>query len=247
MSLPNDEPVSTDDVLKWLKANGSNAVIENKARFGIKIEQTFGVTNAALRPYARGIGKDHERALELWKTGYREARLIASYTDEKAKVTEKQARRWAAEFDSWEIVDSVADLFIEAGLSDLLIPEFAADEAEFTRRAAFSMIAVAAVHMKKRPDAEFLGYLDLIEAHATDERNFVKKAVNWALRQVGKRSLELHAPALSLAEKLGASSDKTARWIGKDALRELTNQKIITAISQKDTATKRGGGVQKRS
>ncbi len=247
MALPNDEPVNTDDVLKWLKANGSTAVIESKARFGIKTERAFGVPSALVRPYARGIGKDHERALELWKTGYREARLIASYTDEKAKVTEKQARSWAAEFDSWEIVDGVADLFIEAGLSDLLIPEFAADEAEFTRRAAFSMIAVAAVHMKKRPDAEFLGYLDLIEAHSTDERNFVKKAVNWALRQVGKRSLELHAPALALAEKLGVSSDKTARWIGKDAVRELTNQKIITMMGQKNTATTRGGGVQKRS
>ena len=246
MAMPNEEPVNTDDVLKWLKADGSNAAIESKARFGIKTEQAFGVPTALLRPYARGIGKDHERALELWKTGYREARLIASYTDEKAKVTEKQARRWAAEFDSWEIVDSIADLFIEAGHADVLIPEFAADEAEFTRRAAFSMIAVAAVHMKKRPDAEFLGYLDLIEAHSSDERNFVKKAVNWALRQIGKRSLELHAPALALAEKLSASSDKTARWIGKDAVRELTNQKIITMISQKNTATKRDGGVQRK-
>ncbi len=245
--MPNEEPVNTDDVLKWLKANGSSAVIESKARFGIKTEQAFGVPTALLRPFARGIGKDHERALELWKTGYREARLIASYTEEKVKVTEKQARRWASEFDSWEIVDGVADLVFEAGHSDLLIPEFAADEAEFTRRAAFSMIAVAAIHMKKRPDAEFLCYLDLIETHSTDERNFVKKAVNRALRQVGKRSLELHAPALALAEKLSASSDKTARWIGKDAVRELSNQKIKTIVDQKNVATKRDGGVQRKS
>ena len=136
-------------------------------------------------------------------------------------------------FDSWEIVDHGADLFCDAGLAVELVPVFAADEREFVRRTGFAMMAWAAVHLKKEPDATYLGWLPLIERHAGDGRNFVKKAVNWALRQIGKRSLSLHAPALELAERLAASSDKTARWIGKDAVKELTDAKTLERLAKK--------------
>ena len=139
----------------------------------------------------------------------------------------------AAEFDSWEIVDHAADLFVDAGHLDELVPEFAADEREFVRRTAFAMIAWGSVHLKKRPDADLIALLPLIEQHSGDPRNFVRKAVNWALRQIGKRSLVCHAPALALAETLAASQDKTARWIGKDAVKELTADKTLERLTSK--------------
>ena len=137
------------------------------------------------------------------------------------------------EFNSWEIVDHSADLFCDAGLTSELIPEFAADEREFVRRTAFAMIASSSVHLKKMPDAHILHYLPMIEAYAFDERNFVKKAVNWALRNIGKRSLECHGPTLALANKLAASEDRTARWIGRDAVRELTAEKTLERLARK--------------
>ncbi len=146
-------------------------------------------------------------------------------------MTAAQARNWAGDFTSWEMVDQACDLFVEAGLLDVLVPEFAADTREFVRRTAFSMLAVGAVHLKKRPDSDLLATLSLIETHATDPRNFVKKAVNWALRQIGKRSRKCHGPALELAEKLARSSDKAARWTGKDAVKELTDEKQLARLA----------------
>lgn len=204
--------------------------MEGMARFGINTDRAFGVGLSVLRPLARKIRQDHARAEALWQSGWREARLLAAFTDEPAAVTREQARRWAADFNSWEIVDGVVDLFVATPFWRELIDEFAADEREYVRRAAFSMIARAAVSLKKEPEETFLGLLPLIEAHAADPRNFVRKAVNWALRQIGKRSRTLHGPALSLAKTLAASDDRTARWIGKDAVRELEAEKTIAAI-----------------
>jgi 3-methyladenine DNA glycosylase AlkD len=221
---------TVQEVLDWLAARRSETNITGMARFGIKADKAFGVSNAELRPLARQIGRNHQRALELWQTGWREARLLASFTDEKKKVTLEQAQDWAGDFDSWEIVDGVSDLFVDAGLGSVLIPEFAADEREFVRRTAFAMIAWTSVHLKKMPDADIIALLPLIEQHASDPRNFVRKAVNWALRTIGKRNMVCHAPALALAERLAASDDKTARWNGKDAVRELTSPKTLDMI-----------------
>jgi 3-methyladenine DNA glycosylase AlkD len=230
-------PTSTaEDIVAYLTSIGTAANRAGMARFGINTTLALGVGNTDLRPVARRIKRDHRRAVELWNTGYREARLLAAFTEEPKEVTREQCRRWAAEFDSWEIVDGVSDLFVEMPFWRELIQEFAADEREFVRRTAFAMLAWAAVHLKKEPDATFASCLPLIEAHAADPRNFVKKAVNWALRQIGKRSMDLHAPALALAEKLAASSDKTARWIGKDAVRELTAEKTLQRLSGRSTA-----------
>jgi len=228
-----DSSATITDILDWLTANRSEENIVGMSRYGIETHKAYGISNAQLRPLARQISRNHTRALALWNTGWREARLLAIFTAEKKLLTLEEARRWAHDFDSWEIVDGAASLFVDAGLSDPLIAEFAEDGRTFVRRAAFALIAWSAVHQKKRPDTEIIAYLQLVEAQATDPRNFVKKAVNWALRSVGKRSLACHQPALDLALQLAESADKTARWIGKDAVRELTNEKTLERLKNK--------------
>ncbi len=228
-----DRAASADAVIAWLEARRSETNLAGMARYGIATTRAFGVPNAELRPLARAIGRNHDRALALWDTGWREARLLAAFTEEKKKVSADQARLWVADFDSWEIVDGVADLFVDAGLAEPLIDEFAADEREFVRRTAFAMICWVAVHLKKRPDAEVLSYLPLIERYASDPRNFVRKAVNWALRSIGKRNLTCHAAALALARDLSASEDRTARWIGRDAVKELTADKTLARLARR--------------
>jgi 3-methyladenine DNA glycosylase AlkD len=230
---------TVDEILAHLASLDSEENRVGMARFGIRADRAFGVPNAVLHPLAKAIGRDHERAQALWASGWREARLLASFTDEPRRVTFEQALAWANDFDSWEIVDHAADLFADAPDAAALIETFAADEREFVRRAAFAMIAWTSTHHKKAPDERFLAFLPLIERHATDNRNYVRKAVNWALRQIGKRSPALHAPALALAQKLAASADRTARWIGSDAVRELTDEKTLERIARR-TPARRG-------
>jgi 3-methyladenine DNA glycosylase AlkD len=231
--------MTLDEIINWLEDNGSPDNRTGMARFGIDTYKAFGISNANLRPLAKELGKDHERARQLWKSGWREARLLAIFTEEPKRVTAAQAWKMADDFNSWEIVDHAAGLFVEADLTEELIPYLALDEREFVRRAAFAMIAFAAVHQKKRRDADFLDYLPLIETFATDPRNFVKKAVNWALRQIGKRSQLLHRPALELATILASSTDNAAKWIGKDAQRKLTDPKTVAMIGEKKTVANR--------
>lgn len=228
MNLSPSSPA--DAVMAHLKSVGREESLAGLARFGIETETALGISNTELRRIARAIKRDHSRALALWTSGIREARLLASFTAEPKALALKTARVWAGDFNSWEIVDGVADLFVDARLEGILIPEFAADEREFVRRSAFAMIAVSAVHLKDEPDDTLLAWLALIEAHAGDERNFVKKAVNWALRQIGKRSVRCHGPALSLASTLAAGSDRTKRWIGRDAARELTSNAVLQKL-----------------
>jgi 3-methyladenine DNA glycosylase AlkD len=230
-----DEPNpawNTGEVIAYLKSLRDETNIEGMGRFGIDTETALGISNTTLRAIGRKIKRNHDRALELWASGIREARLLAAFTAEPKKITADIARSWAAEFNSWEIVDGVSDLFADAKLQEPLIAEFAADEREFVRRTAFAMIAWSAVHMKKEPDAILLNWLPLIEKHASDPRNFVRKAVNWALRQIGKRNAACHGPALELSERLVTSEDKTKRWIGKDAVKELTSAKVLAKLGQ---------------
>lgn len=212
---------SAADILAHLESLRSEHNIAGMARFGIVTGHALGISNTELRKIARLVRRNHERALALFESGIREARLLAAYTEEPHRISVAQARHYASLFHSWEMVDGWADVLASAGHGPLLIPEFAADEREFVRRMAFAMIAWSAVHLKKEPDQRFIALLPLIEEHAGDPRNFVRKAVNWALRQIGKRSSTCHAPALALAERLSTSPDKTARWIGKDAVREM--------------------------
>lgn len=221
------------EVTARLREMASDENRAGMARFGIETGTALGIGNTDLRRLARILKRNHDRALDLWRSGIREARLLAAFTDEPDKVDIAQCRLWAGDFNSWEIVDGVSDLFVETPFWRDLIEEFADDQREFVRRTAFAMLALAAVHRKKEPDATFAACLPLIEAHAADSRNFVRKAVNWALRQIGKRSAGLHAPALALARKLAASDDKTARWIGKDAVRELADAKTLDRLAAK--------------
>ncbi len=224
---------TADDIIDHFRAVASEDVRAGKARFGIATDKAFGIRHTVLNPLAKAVKVDHTRAQALWTTGFHEARILAGLTGDSKKLTVDECRRWAADFDSWDVVDGVSSLFVETPFWRELIDEFAADEREFVRRTAFAMLAWGAVHRKKEPDATFSAFLPLIERHADDARNFVKKAVNWALRQIGKRSINLHGPALALSEKLGGSNDKTARWIGKDAVRELTDPKTLERLAKK--------------
>lgn len=212
---------SAAEVLAHLQALRSEAAIAGMARFGIVTETALGISTPALRRIAKTIRRNHARAKTLFESGIREARLLAAFTEEPHLITKVEAETIIAALNSWELVDSWADTLGHTDLSAELIPACAADEREFVRRMGFTLIAWTAVHRKTLPDADILAYLPLIESHATDPRNFVRKAVNWALRQIGKRNPACHAPALTLATTLAASTDRTARWIGKDAVREL--------------------------
>ncbi|MER9422666.1 DNA alkylation repair protein [Mesorhizobium sp. M0317] len=222
---------SANEIVAHLRSVGSEDNRRGMLRYGIKTERALGISHGMQRQIAKKIKRNHERAFELWQTGIMEAQFIASVTADPKRFSAADARQWAASFDSWDIVDGVSDLFVDTDAWKELIEEFAADEREFVRRTAFAMMAWSVVHRKQEPVATFLGFLPIIEARATDSRNFVKKAVNWALRSIGKRSLEMHGAALAVAERLAQSADKTARWIGKDAVRELTNAKIIERIA----------------
>ncbi|MBX4930795.1 DNA alkylation repair protein [Rhizobium bangladeshense] len=223
---PSSDPA---ELIAHLETLRSEEAIAGMARFGIVTGRALGISNPNIRAVARLAKRDHARATQLWQSHIREARLLALYTAEPKRLTVDEARNWADDFNSWEIVDCAADLFVEARL-DELIPEFAANEREFVRRAAFAMIAGAAVHRKDEADATILAWLPLIEAHSGDSRNFVRKAVNWALRSIGKRNRACYGPALGLAELLAESPDKTARWIGTDAVRELSGEKLLARL-----------------
>ena len=220
---------SAAELIAHLETLRSEENVAAMARFGIATDRALGISNPDLRAVARQVKKNHVRAMELWRSDIREARLLALYTAEPKRLTKEEARNWSDDFNSWKIVDCAADLFVAARL-DELISEFADDEREFVRRTAFAMIAGAAVHRKKEPEAAILALMPLIEAHSADARNFVRKAVNWSLRSIGKRNHACHAPALALAKALAESPDKTARWIGKDAVRELTGEKLLARL-----------------
>ncbi len=221
---------SVDEIVVYLKSLRNEANIAGMARFGLDTATALGITTPQMQALVRQVGRDHHRALALWQTGLRDARMLAILTADPKVLTANEARAWAGDFNSWEIVDTAADLFTETPYWRDLVQEFSADDREYVRRTAFAMIAGATVHNKDEPDRALLVYLPLIEKHSTDPRNFVRKAINWALRNIGKRNRICHAPALALAEKLAASDDKTARWIGKDAVRELTSEKILKRL-----------------
>jgi 3-methyladenine DNA glycosylase AlkD len=233
-------PASTaDEVVAHLRSLASEENRQGMKRYGIRIDRALGISHGAQRDIARQIRRNHERAFALWATGIMEAQFIASLTADPKRFTQQDAREWAAGFDSWDIVDGVSDLFVDTDAWRELIDEFADDEREFVRRTAFAMMAWSAVHRKKEPEETFLGFLPTIERTATDERNFVRKAVSWALRSIGKRSRALNAAARATAENLVASGDRTARWIGREALRELASEKTLATVDRREAAAAR--------
>ena len=214
-------PVQT--IRTRLRGWGSAENVAGMARFGISVTDAYGVPMGKIKELARELGRDHARALELWETGNREARLLAALTADPKAMTRAQMDRWASQFDSWDVCDGCAiHLFRKSPFAWEQAWKWARKKPEFVRRAGFAMIATLAVHDKRAPDETFLEVLPLIEAAATDERNFVKKAVNWSLRQIGKRNPELRVAAMDVATRLSRAASVSAKWIGKDALRELS-------------------------
>ena len=197
------------------------------ARFGIDTTRAVGVTVTELRRFARDLGHDHELAEALWASGVHEARLLASLVDEPAMVSEAQMEAWVADLDSWDVCDGVCgNLFDRTPFALDKAVEWSSREPEFQKRAAFALMASAAVHRKDLPDAAFASLLPVIREQAIDERNYVKKAVSWALRQIGKRSSGLNSQAVRTAERIERIDSRAARWVARDALRELRGDAV---------------------
>ncbi len=226
-----------------LAGKGSEKDRAGIARYGINIENAFGVSLYELRPMAKRLGRDHKVALGLWATGNHEARLLASMVDEPAAVTGLQMDVWAAGFDSWDVCDQVtSNLFDKTPYAYAKVHEWSGADDEWVKRAAFATAAALAVQDKKAADEPFLEILELVRREAGDGRNFVKKAVNWALRNIGKRNLRLHAEAIATAEAILAAANELAaadrkdpaarsgRWVARDALRELRREKVVERV-----------------
>lgn len=213
---------TVDGVLKELKRLGNPKNREGAARFGIATETMLGVPVPRIRALAKKIGRDHSLAIALWGTNVHEARLLAPMIDDPKLVTEKQMDAWAKGFDSWDVCDQCCmNLFDRTPFAAGKIREWSSSGDEFVKRAAFALIASMSVHDKKAGDSLFVSFLPIIKRESTDERNFVRKAVNWALRQIGKRNKALNSAAIRAAEEIAKKDSKAARWIAADALREL--------------------------
>lgn len=221
-------------VLESLKSRGSQANVDGMARYAIQSARVFGVSVADLRTMAKRLGRNHALALELWETGWHEARMLAAFIADPDALTPSQMDRWAGDFDNWAITDTVCfSLFDRTPHAWSKVDQWSRREAEFERRAAFALLASMALHDKSGPDVEYRKRLSLVKRYASDERNFVHKGVSWALHGIGCRSPALNADAIQLAEGLAASSDRTERWVGKDALRKLRSAATAKRVARR--------------
>ena len=230
--------MNRDDLLEELKKRANPAIAAGKARFGIKSDgiksrDMLGILIPDLFSMAKKIGANHDLAIELWHSGIHEARILACMIDEPEKVSEKQMEQWAGEFDSWDICDQCCNrLFRKTDHAWKKMAEWTERDEEYVKRAGFALIAQLAVHDKAVGDDAFESLFPMICREATDDRNFVKKSVNWSLRQIGKRNLRLNRQAVEICEKILEMDSKTARWIANDALRELTGEKVLNRLSR---------------
>jgi 3-methyladenine DNA glycosylase AlkD len=215
------------EVLRSLERMGDPVRRDAMGRYGIDTSRALGISVTELRRLARALGHDHELAAALWASGVHEARILASLVDEPARVSEAQMDAWVADLDSWDVCDAVCgNLFDRIPFALDKAVEWTAREPEFERRAGFALIAWAAVHRKDLPDGAFASLLPLIRERSTDDRNFVKKAVSWALRQIGKRSAGLNTKAIRTAEQIERMDARASRWIAREALRELRSDAV---------------------
>jgi len=215
------------EVLKRLESLSNPKNVEGMARFGINPKDNYGISIPELRKIAKEIGKNHELAQQLWETGIHEAKILASMIDDPKMITEKQMENWVKDFDSWDVCDQVCmNLFDKTSFAYDKVIEWSKRDEEFIKRAGFALIASMAVHNKRTKDEDFIKLLSIIERESIDDRNFVKKAVNWALRQIGKRNLNLNKEVIKTAKEILKIDSKSAKWIANDTIRELTNEKI---------------------
>ena len=223
--------MDVESVMAALRKRSSKRVRDAMTRYAIPAENALGVSVADIRALAKQIGHDHALAVALWNTRIYEARMLVAFIVDPARVTSAQMDRWARDFDSWAICDTFAiHLFDRTRHAWAKVEQWSDDPREFVKRAAFALIASIARHDKYAPDKPFLRSLRLVERAATDERNFVKKGVSWALRSIGGRNRALNAAAVELARDLASSSDSAARWIGKDAMKELTSEPVLRRL-----------------
>jgi 3-methyladenine DNA glycosylase AlkD len=214
-----------DQLIARLKAMENPANVAGMARFGINSKNTLGISVVTLRKIAREIGRDHPLALKLWSSGIHEARILACFIADPKKVTPAMMNRWVKDFDSWDVCDQCCmNLFDKTPYAYDKVKEWSIRKEEFVRRAAFALMAGLAVHDKEASNRNFQRFFPMIESAATDSRNYVKKAVNWALRQIGKRNSFLHGEAMRTAEEIAKIDSSSARWIAADAIRELKSK-----------------------
>ena len=225
--------MTSNEVLAWLERRGSKRNRDGMARYAIVAPKAFGVSVATLRQLSKKIGTDPELAADLWKSGWYEARMLVPFIDDPAAITAAEMDRRARDFDNWAVCDaSCFHLFDKSPHAWKRIEQWSRRREEFVKRAAFALLASVAQHDRIAADAPFRKSLPWIERAADDDRNFVKKAVNWALRSVGKRSTALHSAALAVAERLGASENRASRWIGRDASRELKSASVARRLKR---------------
>jgi 3-methyladenine DNA glycosylase AlkD len=223
-----------DEILGRLRALGDPANLPGMARYGIEVSNAFGVTIPALRTLAREVGRDHALALALWRTGAHEARILASMVDEPGRVSVRQMDAWARAFDSWDVCDQVcANLFDRTPYAIDRVHAWAPRPETFVRRAAFATIAGIAVHRRDIGDDDLRALVPLVESASDDDRNYVRKAVSWALRQIGKRNLTLNRDAVAAAERIRERGSRSARWIASDVLRELTGETVQRRLRER--------------
>jgi 3-methyladenine DNA glycosylase AlkD len=223
---------SKREVLAWMARAGSRKNVEGMRRYALPGH--FGISVAVLQKYARDIGTDHALAVQLWKTGWLEPQITASFLADPAKVTPALMDDWCKDFDNWGSTDTVCfKLFDRSPHAWKMVPRWVKRKGEYQKRAGFVLMACLAQHDKAAPDAPFLKFLSMIEQGADDERNFVKKGVSWALRGIGHRNLKLHAAAIKTATALAQSDDAASRWVGKDALRDLTRPAVARKVAKK--------------
>ncbi len=240
IARPRPSKVDVQAALAWLEQKSTKRDRENLVRFGITADKAFGVSMANVQILGKRLGQNHELAAALWDTGWYEARMLCAFVDEPARVTPAQMERWVKDFDNWGICDTVCfKLFDRTPHAWAKVEQWSGKRDEFVKRAAFALLASLAGHDKETGDDRFLRCLPLIERAADDDRNFVKKGVSWALRGVGRRSPALNDAAVELARRLAGSSEPAARWVGKDALRDLTKPLVVRRLAARRRRTAR--------
>ncbi|HVJ27335.1 MAG TPA: DNA alkylation repair protein [Vicinamibacterales bacterium] len=219
--------------MAWLEAHSSKAARDSMARYAIPSDHALGVAMRDIKALGKTLGPNHDLAMALWGTGVYEARMLASFVGDPARLTSTQMDRWCKDFDNWALCDALSfNLFDRTPHAWTKVTQWSRKPREFEKRTAFALLWSLTVHDKQAGDERFVHGLTLIEREATDDRNFVKKAVNMALRAVGKRNRALNAAAVAVAKRLGSSKDPTATWVGKDALRELTSPSVRKRVDK---------------
>ena len=222
------------ETLAWLERRGTKRNRYGMARYAIVAPKAFGVSVSDIRALGKEIGRDQKLAEALWKSGWYEARMLVAFVADPARVTPGQMDRWARDFDNWAICDTLCfHLFDRSPHAWRKIAQWTRRREEFVKRAGFALLASVALHDKQAPDAPFVKALAIVERHAADDRNFVKKGVSWALRLVGRRNAALHARTVAVARRLAESPSAGARWAGRDAVRELTSAAVVRKLERR--------------